>query len=94
MTEEHKVDLVKGNVLQRFVGVGDILPEPGVGPVQVTPVRQGGGAGGGVRLNQLITDLAETLNSSANHTEVSGTMILTKETDFDILFMKNKNVRD
>ena len=94
LTEEHKVDLVKGNILQRIVGVGDILPESALGPVQVTPVRQGGGAGGGVCLHQLITDLTETLNSPANHTEVSGTMILVKEKDFEILFIKGENIRD
>ena len=94
LTEEHKVNLVKGNVFQRIVGVGDILPESALGPVQVTPVRQGGGAGGGVCLHQLITDLSETLNSPANHTEVSSTMILAKEKDFEILFMKCKNVRN
>ena len=76
LTEEHKVDLVQGDVLQGFVGVGDIGPDPGLSPVQETPVRQGGGTGGGLGFYQLVTDLPETLNSPANHTEVSGAMVL------------------
>ena len=76
LTEEHKVDLVQGDVLQGVVGVGDVGPDPGRGPVQEAPVRQGGGAGRGVSLHQLVTDFPETLNGPANHTEVSGAMVL------------------
>ena len=76
LAEEHKVDLVKGDVLQGFVGVGDVGPDPGLGPVQEAPVGQGGGAGEGLGLNQLITNLPETLNSPANHTKVSGAVVL------------------
>ena len=45
LAEEHKVDLVKGDVLQGFVGVGDVGLDPGLGPVQVAPVKQRGGQG-------------------------------------------------
>ena len=94
LAEEHKIDLVKGDVLQGFVGVGDVGPDPGLGPVQEAPVRQRGGAGGGLGLNQLITNLPETLNSPANHTKVSGAVVLrTKDIFTKISMIKWKYTR-
>ena len=51
-------------------------------PVQEAPVGQGGGAGGGLGLNQFITNLPETLDSPANYTNVSGAVVLRTKKHF------------